>query len=84
MCPKTDGILESSLYVSDVGRSVRFYEEVFGFRVINEFGELSPLVDLIQQPTNLSFDCLAKFVDVLRFVNDLYGACGDVGEVFMK
>jgi len=39
MCPKTDGILESSLYVSDVGRSVRFYEEVFGFRVINEFGE---------------------------------------------
>ena len=39
MCPKTDGVLESSLYVSDVGRSVRFYEEVFGFRVINEFGE---------------------------------------------
>jgi len=39
MCPKTDGILESALYVSDVPRSVRFYEETFGFRVIGEFGE---------------------------------------------
>ena len=39
MHPKTDGILESSLYVSDVARSVRFYEEIFGFRVISEFGE---------------------------------------------
>lgn len=39
MHPKTDGILESSLYVSDVFRSVRFYEEVFGFRVISNFGE---------------------------------------------
>jgi catechol 2,3-dioxygenase-like lactoylglutathione lyase family enzyme len=39
MPPKTDGIVESSLYVSDVPRSVRFYEETFGFRVIKEFGE---------------------------------------------
>ena len=39
MRPKTDGILESALYVSDVPRSVRFYEETFGFRVISEFGE---------------------------------------------
>ena len=39
MPPKTDGILESSLYVSDVARSVRFYEETFGFRVIADFGE---------------------------------------------
>ena len=37
--PKTNGILESSLYVSDVPRSVRFYQETFGFRVIKEFGE---------------------------------------------
>jgi catechol 2,3-dioxygenase-like lactoylglutathione lyase family enzyme len=37
MPPKTDGILESSLYVSDVPRSVRFYEQTFGFRVISEF-----------------------------------------------
>lgn len=39
MPPKTDGILESSLYVSDLPRSVRFYQESFGFRVISEFGE---------------------------------------------
>jgi catechol 2,3-dioxygenase-like lactoylglutathione lyase family enzyme len=39
MRPKTDGILESSLYVSDVPRSVRFYQETFGFAVISEFGE---------------------------------------------
>jgi catechol 2,3-dioxygenase-like lactoylglutathione lyase family enzyme len=39
MPPKTDGILESSLYVSDVPRSVRFYKETFGFRVIVDFGE---------------------------------------------
>jgi catechol 2,3-dioxygenase-like lactoylglutathione lyase family enzyme len=39
MPPKTDGILESSLYVSDVPRSVRFYQETFGFRVITDFGE---------------------------------------------
>lgn len=38
MGPKSEGIVESALYVSDVGRSVRFYEEVFGFKVIAEFG----------------------------------------------
>jgi catechol 2,3-dioxygenase-like lactoylglutathione lyase family enzyme len=39
MRPRTDGILESSLYVSDLSRSVRFYQEVFGFPVISDFGE---------------------------------------------
>src|ERR1700691_1039439 len=39
MRPKTDGILETSLYVSDVPRSVRFYEQICGFRVISDFGE---------------------------------------------
>jgi len=39
MHPKSDGILESSLYVSDLPRSVHFYEDIFGFRVISEFGE---------------------------------------------
>jgi catechol 2,3-dioxygenase-like lactoylglutathione lyase family enzyme len=39
MRPKTEGILESSLYVSDLPRSVRFYEDTFGFRVISDFGE---------------------------------------------
>jgi len=39
MRPKTNGILESSLYVSDVLRSIRFYEETFGFQVIKDFGD---------------------------------------------
>jgi len=38
MRPKTDGILESALYVSDIARSVRFYQETFGFSVISDFG----------------------------------------------
>ena len=37
MPPKTEGILESSLYVADVARSVQFYERIFGFRVISDF-----------------------------------------------
>lgn len=39
MPPIAGGILESSLYVCDVLRSVRFYQEIFGFRVISDFGE---------------------------------------------
>lgn len=39
MPPKTDGILESSLYVSDLARSTRFYQEIFGFRIVVDFGE---------------------------------------------
>ncbi len=39
MPPKSDGILESSLYVADVARSAEFYEKIFGFRVISNFGE---------------------------------------------
>jgi catechol 2,3-dioxygenase-like lactoylglutathione lyase family enzyme len=39
MAPKLDGILESSLYVDDLPRSVRFYQELFGFPVISDFGE---------------------------------------------
>ena len=38
MPPETRGILESSLYVSDVPTSVRFYEKIFGFRLISDFG----------------------------------------------
>jgi catechol 2,3-dioxygenase-like lactoylglutathione lyase family enzyme len=38
MRPKTEGLLESSLYVDDLARSVRFYEQIFGFRVISDFG----------------------------------------------
>lgn len=39
MPPKLDGILESSLYVGDLPRSVRFYQKIFGFPVISNFGE---------------------------------------------
>jgi catechol 2,3-dioxygenase-like lactoylglutathione lyase family enzyme len=41
MHPNTEGILESSLYVADVAHSVEFYETIFGFRVISDFGERS-------------------------------------------
>jgi catechol 2,3-dioxygenase-like lactoylglutathione lyase family enzyme len=37
MQPKTAGILESSLYVEDVGRSAQFYEKIFGFEAISDF-----------------------------------------------
>jgi len=36
--PRTEAILESSLYVDDVATSARFYERIFGFRVIADFG----------------------------------------------
>ena len=39
MHPATQGILESSLYVADLARSVAFYRRIFGFRVISDFGE---------------------------------------------
>jgi len=38
MHPKTEGILESSLYVDDVARSAHFYGKIFGFKVISDFG----------------------------------------------
>src|SRR5216117_2567567 len=38
MHAETQGILESSLYVEDVGASAKFYEKIFGFRVISDFG----------------------------------------------
>ena len=39
MRPTIDGILESCLYVSDLARSARFYQEIFGFSMISDFGE---------------------------------------------
>lgn len=35
--PKSEGILESSLYVSDLARSSQFYKKIFGFRIIGDF-----------------------------------------------
>ena len=39
MHPTVGGILESSLYVADVPRSIKFYEDIFAFRVISDFGD---------------------------------------------
>jgi catechol 2,3-dioxygenase-like lactoylglutathione lyase family enzyme len=39
MVPAINGILESSLYVSELRRSIRFYEEILGFSLISDFGE---------------------------------------------
>jgi len=39
MHPESGGILESSLYVQDVATSARFYEKIFGFRMVSDFGE---------------------------------------------
>ena len=36
--PRTEGILESSLYVDNVRRSAEFYERIFGFQIISDFG----------------------------------------------
>jgi catechol-2,3-dioxygenase len=32
--PQLNGLLEVALYVDDVERSVRFYQALFGFRII--------------------------------------------------
>jgi catechol 2,3-dioxygenase-like lactoylglutathione lyase family enzyme len=39
MHPKSEGLLESSLYVHNVASSAGFYEKIFGFSIINDFGE---------------------------------------------
>jgi catechol-2,3-dioxygenase len=39
MNPRSEGFLESSLYVKDVVGSALFYEKIFGFRTISDFGE---------------------------------------------
>jgi catechol 2,3-dioxygenase-like lactoylglutathione lyase family enzyme len=39
MPPKLGHILESSLYVDDLPRSLRFYQEIFGFPVLSDFAE---------------------------------------------
>jgi catechol 2,3-dioxygenase-like lactoylglutathione lyase family enzyme len=39
MHPKSEGVLETSLYVNDVAGSARFYEKIFGFHIISDFGD---------------------------------------------
>lgn len=55
MIPKTDGILESALYVTDPAQSARFYETIFGFRVISNFGERGCAIDAGQRHVLLLF-----------------------------
>src|SRR5262249_50753823 len=38
-----DGILETALYVDDIQRSVRFYQKVFGFQVIDSSDRLTAM-----------------------------------------
>ena len=38
MPPGVNGLLESSLYVADVAVSAKFYDKIFGFPVISDFG----------------------------------------------
>ena len=55
MHTKLNGILESSLYVSDLQRSIRFYQETFGFRVISDFGERGCALHVSAQQVLLLF-----------------------------
>lgn len=41
--PKLDGILETALYVDDLQRSIRFYQVIFGFEVIDSGERLCAL-----------------------------------------
>jgi catechol 2,3-dioxygenase-like lactoylglutathione lyase family enzyme len=36
MGPRTNGVLETCLYVDDVARSVRFYDAILGFRKVGD------------------------------------------------
>jgi catechol 2,3-dioxygenase-like lactoylglutathione lyase family enzyme len=38
MAPSISGIVESALYVTDVQRSIEFYQDVLGFKLISDFG----------------------------------------------
>jgi catechol 2,3-dioxygenase-like lactoylglutathione lyase family enzyme len=37
--PKTSGVLETALYVRDAAVSAGFYQRIFGFPIISDFGE---------------------------------------------
>jgi catechol 2,3-dioxygenase-like lactoylglutathione lyase family enzyme len=69
MRPTSDGIVESSLYVSDLPRSVRFYEEIFGFRVISDFPERGCAMEAGPSIFRLTpaFSALAKIVSAKPF-----------------
>jgi catechol 2,3-dioxygenase-like lactoylglutathione lyase family enzyme len=37
--PRAEAVLETSLYVADLDRAVRFYRDVLGFRLMDRFDE---------------------------------------------
>jgi len=51
--PNVNGLLESALYVADVGRSAEFYQRVFGFR------------RLVSEPRFCAFDVAGRQVLLL-------------------
>lgn len=55
MPPRTEGLLESSLYVKDVAVSAAFYEKLFGFRVISSFGSRGCAMEAGQRQVLLLF-----------------------------
>ena len=55
MRPSTEGILESSRYVTDVARSAQFYEKTFGFRIISDFGERGRAIEASNRQVLLLF-----------------------------
>ncbi len=51
--PKLDGILETALYVDDLDRSVKFYQAIFGFELIESGDRLCALaVGRISNPSH--------------------------------
>jgi catechol 2,3-dioxygenase-like lactoylglutathione lyase family enzyme len=53
--PKSSGILESALYVEDVRRSAQFYQRIFGFPVISDFGERGCAIKAAERQVLLLF-----------------------------
>jgi hypothetical protein len=66
MHPKTDGLLESSLYVQDVAASARFYMRIFGFRMIIDFGERGCAMQAGERQVLLLFKRVAPSVSLRR------------------
>lgn len=55
MPPQLNSILESALYVTDVPRSVHFYESILGFRKIADFGPRGYAMQAASQQVLLLF-----------------------------
>jgi catechol 2,3-dioxygenase-like lactoylglutathione lyase family enzyme len=54
--PRLEAILESSLYVRDLPRAIRFYRDVLGLRLLSEFEEKRGAAFRIGESVLLIFD----------------------------